>query len=237
MLQEGDPTMTQRKSAPFAVLWDMDGVIVDSGPYHFQAWKLTFKECGITFDETDFQRTFGRRNDSIILDMMGPGVSPEQAEAIADTKEQRYRALVKQKSINALPGALEWIRALHEQNVPQAIVSSAPPENITTILMVLEATDLFQVLISGEKVERGKPDPESFLLAAAKLGLSAKQCIVIEDAPAGIEAARRAGMRCLAVTTSHPAEHLADADRIVGSLDQLPIDIFEQLLEVTPEDP
>ena len=218
------------RPAPFAVLWDMDGVIVDSGPYHFSAWKQTLDEENVPFDETDFRRTFGRRNDSIIADMMGE-VPPERAAAIAATKETRYRALIAQKGIAALPGALTWIRRLHARGIPQAIVSSAPPENIQAILQALDVGDLFQALVSGEEVHRGKPDPESFLLAAERVGLPPRHCVVIEDAPAGIEAARRAGMRCLALTTSHPAGDLSQADQIVDSMADLPENALDHLVQ------
>lgn len=214
---------------PFAVLWDMDGVIVDSGPLHFLAWREALKQEGVRLSEEDFRRTFGQRNDTIIADLVGPDVPAERASAIGEAKERRYRALVRQKGIDALPGALGWIRRLHGRGVPQAIVSSAPLENITTILECLGATGFFQVLVSGEQVSRGKPDPESFLLAARQVGVPPERCVVVEDAPAGVEAARRAGMACLALTTSHPGTALAEADQVADGLAGLPEDTFDRL--------
>jgi HAD superfamily hydrolase (TIGR01509 family) len=122
-----------------------------------------------------------------------------------------------------------WLQRLHAQDIPQAIVSSAPRDNITVVLAALGASDLFQALISGDDVAQGKPDPASFLLAARQLGMPPTACVVIEDAPAGVEAARRAGMACLAVTTSHAREHL-DADLVVDALVDLPVDTLEQLV-------
>ncbi len=217
---------------PFAVLWDMDGVLVDSAPYHYRAWRDTLAEEGVLLDEATFFRTFGRRNDAIIADVLGP-VSPERVAALDAAKEERYRALIAREGISPQPGALEWLRRLRRRGIPQAVVSSAPRQNIALILEVLGAADLFQTIVSGEEVERGKPDPASFLLAAQRLGVPPRRCIVVEDAPAGLEAARRAGMACLALVGSHRRADLAAADRVVDSLDKLPEDLFDRLAGAT----
>jgi len=195
-------------------------------------------EEGVPFDEHTFRRTFGQRNDTIIADVMGPKVAKQRIAAIAAAKERRYRTLIAQEGIEALPGALEWIRRLHAREIPQAVVSSAPPENIHTILEALAAGAFFQKLVSGEEVRRGKPDPESFLLAAQRLGVPPARCVVVEDAPAGLEAARRAGMAGIGLTTTHPAEELAAVGagsamplRIFDSLAGLPEGVFEGLIE------
>ncbi len=232
--------MSAASEAPsFAVLWDMDGVIVDSAPYHQQAWQQIWWEQGIPFSAADFRRTFGQRNDTIIFDVLGPEVPAERMAAIAEAKEVRYRALLVEGGIEPLPGATEWLRRLHARRICQAIVSSAPPENIRAVLQALGADGLFQVTISGEQVRRGKPDPESFLLAARQLGIPPARCVVVEDAPAGLQAAQRAGMAALMVTTSHSAQELAswvnvEARRpvqIVPSLVDLPEDTFDRLIE------
>jgi beta-phosphoglucomutase len=207
----------------------MDGVLVDSASYHNQAWQATFAGEGIPFDSEDMRRTFGWRNDSIIADIAGPGLPPERVEAIATAKEQRFREIVQREGIATLPGVREWLRGLHDRGIPQAVVSSAPRENITVVLQAAGVAGFFQALISGDEVVRGKPDPQTYLLAAQRLGVPPSACVVVEDAPAGVEAARRAGMACLAVTTSHPRERLAAADRTVDSLAGLPEDTFARL--------
>ncbi len=219
----------------FALLWDMDGVIVDSGPYHLWAWQETFARRGSRFTEADFWHTFGQRNDNIITTHLGP-LSADQIQEIAEEKERRYRARIAQEGIAPLPGAVETIRRLHRRGVPQAIVSSAPPENIRVVLEALGLAGLLAVTVSGEEVRRGKPDPESFLLAARRLGRPPQRCIVVEDAPAGIEAARRAGMPCLALSTTHPPEELAAADRVLPSLENLPDNLWEDLLRQARND-
>ncbi|MGB9724171.1 MAG: HAD family hydrolase [Chloroflexia bacterium] len=218
------------EKAPFVVLWDMDGVLVDSSPYHYRAWKDTLAEEGLALDEATFRRTFGQRNDAIIADVLGPDLPRERVAAIGAAKERRYRALIAQEGLMPLPGALDWLRRLHRQGIPQAVVSSAPRENIEAVLEALGISGLFQALISGEEVEQGKPDPASFLLAAQRLGMSPKRCVVVEDAPAGVEAAHRAGMVCLAVATTHPRERLVAADEVTESLDELPEGAFERLI-------
>jgi len=219
-------------TSPFAVLWDLDGVLVDSAPYHQRAWEETFAEEGVRLDEACFRHTFGWRNDAIVAYVMGPEVSPERSAAIGEVKESRYRALVAREGISPLPGTMEWLNRLHGRGVPQAIVSSAPLSNVSAVLAALGFTHLFQAIVSAEDVRRGKPDPEVFLLAARRLGMSPQRCIVVEDAPAGVEGARRAGMRCLALGTTHPHQDLSAADLVVDSLSNLAPDAFDHLLAV-----
>lgn len=214
-----------------AVLWDMDGVLVDSAPYHFRAWRETLAVEGVELDETSFRRTFGQRNDAIVADLLGPGVSPERVRAIGAAKEERYRALVLREGIAPLPGVMTWLRRLRERGISQAVVSSAPLANITTVLAAIAAADLFQAIVCGDDVARGKPDPESFLLAARRLGVPPERCLVVEDAPAGVEAAHRAGMLCLALTTSHPREEL-QADLVLDSLAGLEETTFEVWIDL-----
>jgi beta-phosphoglucomutase family hydrolase len=213
----------------FAVLWDMDGTMIDSAPYHDRAWRATLAEAGVDFTAEDLRRTFGWRNDSIIAAIAGPDLPPERVAAIATAKEERYRELVRQEGMVLLPGVGEWLERLHARGIPQAIASSAPPENIVTVLAVIEIAGFFQAVLSGDDVAQGKPDPALFLLAASRLGRSPATCVVVEDAPAGVEAARRAGMVCLAVTNSHPRERLAAATLVVDSLAGLPEDTFARL--------
>jgi beta-phosphoglucomutase family hydrolase len=215
---------------PFAVVWDMDGVLVDSAPYHFRAWQEVFAAEGISFDQEAFRRTFGQRNDTIIADVLGPDIPPARVAAIGAAKEARYRSLIAREGISPLPGASDWIRRLHERGIPQAIASSAPRANIEAVLKALAWETFFEAIVSAEDVAQGKPDPASFLIAAQRLGMPPDRCIVIEDAPAGIEAARRAGMRCIALSTSHPPHALSGADRVIPTLEILPPDALDRLL-------
>ena len=146
-----------------AVLWDMDGTLVDSAEYHWQAWRDTMSGKGSPITYEQFRATFGQRNDSILRQWLGEKATSELIQRIGDAKEALYRQHVRQQGISPLPGALEWIHLLHGQGWRQAIASAAPRANIETILGVLHASECFETIVSAEDVHRGKPDPEVFL--------------------------------------------------------------------------
>lgn len=207
----------------------MDGVIVDSAPYHFKAWQYIFQKRGVNFTEEDFRRQFGQRNDTIIRATLGKNFMPGEVDAIANEKEENYRQRVRQ-NIKPLPGAIKLIKSLGEHGFSAAIASSAPIENIQLIMQGLGIKNCFQAIVSGREVKEGKPSPQGFLLASEKLGVEPANCIVIEDAVAGVAAAKRAGMHCIAVTSNHPKESLMEADLIVGTLEAVSVSDLEGLL-------
>lgn len=213
-----------------AVIWDMDGVIADTAPYHFKAWQEVFRKRGVTITEDDFKRNFGQRNDRITRIVLGTDISPDELESVATEKEEGFRNRAK-NHLKPLPGAVELIKSLKEYGFLQALGSSAPPENVRLITRELKIERLFQVIVSGREVKEGKPSPLGFLLAAEKLGVEPKDCIVIEDAIAGVAAARKAGMRCLAVTNTNPRTSLKGADLIVDSLKEVTPGDLESLLD------
>jgi beta-phosphoglucomutase family hydrolase len=217
-----------------AVIWDMDGVIADTAAYHLKAWQWVFQKRGIRFTEEDFRQRFGQRNDTIIRAALGEDIPQREVDAIAGEKEEDYRQRVRQK-IRPLPGAVRLIGSLKEHGFGAAIASSAPMENIQLILQGLGIADSFQAIVPGREVEEGKPSPQGFLLAARKLGVAPKDCVVIEDAPAGVTAAKRAGMHCLAVTNTHPRSHLREADLIVDTLEKISVKDLEELLSLPGE--
>jgi beta-phosphoglucomutase family hydrolase len=205
-----------------AVLWDLDGVIADTGPYHFRAWQDVFRQKGVDFTEEDFKRQFGQRNDTIIRTTLGASLTQEEVDIIANEKEQNYRRRVA-RNIRPLPGAIELIKSLRENGIKEAIASSAPMENIRLILRGLAIEDCFQAIVYGREVTEGKPSPQVFLLAARKLGIRPGNCMVIEDAVAGVAAAKKAGMKCVAVTNSHPRNSLKKADLVVDTLEKVSV--------------
>ena len=183
-----------------AVLWDMDGTLVDSANYHWQAWRDTMASEDYPITHDQFLATFGQRNDSILRQWLGAQVTSELIERVGDAKEALYRQHVRQQGIEPLPGVSQWVSRLLQQGWHQAIASAAPRKNVKTILEALHTADCFEAIVSAEDVHRGKPDPEVFLVAAAKLDVPPSQCIVVEDALHGIEAARAAGMKSIGVT-------------------------------------
>jgi beta-phosphoglucomutase len=182
---------------------------------------------GIAITHEQFLSSFGQRNDSILPRWLGPAATPGRMERIADAKEQRYRDLIRKNGIKPLPGVADWVDRLHQQGWLQAIASAAPRPNIEVVLEVLGATSRFQGIVSAEDVRKGKPDPEVYLTAASRVGAPAHRCIVVEDAVAGVEGARNAGMRSIGVGRN---SQQLPADVVVQSLDLLDADAFEALL-------
>jgi len=211
-----------------AVLWDMDGTLIDSEEFHWIAWRDTMAQEGVAITHEQFLSSFGQRNDSIIPRWLGAASSSERVERIGNAKEDLYRDLIRRNGISPLPGVASWVHRLHEQGWLQAIASAAPRCNIEVILEALAAAPCFQGIVSAEDVSRGKPDPEVYLTAALLVGASPDRCIVVEDADAGIDGARRAGMRSIGVSRNN--RHLG-ADVVVQSLDLLDSNAFETLLQ------
>jgi beta-phosphoglucomutase len=204
-----------------AVIWDLDGVIIDSAEEHRQAWQRLAREEGIQFSDADFWATFGKRNDDIIAVIWGPQ-APERVQALANRKEAYFRELIR-KTAAPLPGSIELLQGLHEAGFLQALASSAPIENIQLISEVLGLRQYFTALVSGETVAHGKPAPDIFLKAAKELGIDPGQCLVIEDAVAGVQAAHAAGMRCIAVAGNRDLPGLREAELMVKSLREVDV--------------
>ncbi len=210
-----------------AVLWDMDGTLVDSEEFHWLSWRDTMAAEGVPITRDQFVLTFGQRNDSILPHWLGADASADRIQRVGDAKEVEYRRLVRESGLAPLPGAAEWVRRLHQENWRQAVASSAPRANLDVVLEVIGLAGYFQAIVSAEDVTRGKPDPQVFLTAASRLGALPSECIVVEDAVAGVEAARRGGMRSIGVNRKGSLE----ADIAVSSLIDLAPDAFEKLLE------
>ena len=209
-----------------AVLWDLDGTLLDSEQYHWRAWQETMAAEGIALTHQQFLETFGLRNDEILPRWLGSSTSTERIGRVARAKEMLYRRLLQEGDSAGLPGATEWVRRLEREGWRQAIASSAPRENVEVALEVLKLAACFDALVSAEDVTIGKPDPQVFLTAAQRLNTEPSCCIVIEDSPLGIEAARRAGMRSIGVSRNGPLV----ADLAVSSLADLPGGAFVSLL-------
>jgi len=217
----------------YAVLWDVDGVLIDSGEQHRRAWEQLAREKHLPYNDADFWATFGMRNSDIFPRMFGISGPPERIAALADSKEAIYRVLLAKDAV-ALPGAKDLLAALHAAGYRQALGSSAPPANLEAIITLLGIAPLLDAVVSGEQVAHGKPAPDIFLAGAARLGIAPAHCLVIEDAPAGVAAAHAGGMRCLAVRRAGQpdAPGLDTADALVDSLEQANVALVDRLLGV-----
>ena len=207
----------------------MDGVIADTASYHLKAWQEVYRKRDILFTEEDFRHSFGQRNDTIIEEVMGTGVSPNEINTISSEKEVSFRESIRY-NIRPMPGVIELMETNRQDGFLMALASSAPIENIRLLIEGLGIDNYFQCVISARDVSEGKPNPQVFSLAARRLGVEPKNCIVIEDAVAGVTAAKRAGMHCLAVTNTHPRASLVEADLIVGSLTEITVNDLRRLL-------
>ena len=218
-MERPDPTSNLQPPTPIhALLWDLDGVIVDSGEYHYEAYRELLSGLGHEMSREDyFLRLFGRRNFDILRDIVGDRPQDE-IERLAGRKEDIFRRRAA-GHLRALPGAADLLRDARSAGRRQAIVSSTPRQNIAFVLGALGLAEAFAAIVGEEDVSRGKPDPEGFVVAAARLGIGPDGCVVLEDAPEGIAAGKAAGMRCIGVATTRPPERLTQADLVVDSLE------------------
>ncbi|MCS7238461.1 MAG: HAD family phosphatase [Thermoguttaceae bacterium] len=221
--------MSQPES--FGAIFDMDGVLVDSYFAHFQSWRELAAELGVDVTEADFARHFGRTSREIVEAYWGVGrFTDEEIRELDRRKEEYYRRIIAGQ-FPEMPGVRKLLRSLQEGGFRLAVGSSGPPENVALVLDRLEARDLFHAVVTGMDVTRGKPDPQVFLLAAERLGLEPKQCVVIEDAPVGIEAAHAAGMAAVGlVSTGRNRQSLSRADLVVDTLEELNAAVLRQLI-------
>jgi beta-phosphoglucomutase len=203
-----------------AVIFDVDGVLIDSYQAHFESWRALCREHGFDITEAQFAETFGRRSSDIIAMLFEGEFTSEQIAAMDDRKEALFREIVE-ADFPAMDGAVELIDDLAAAGFKLALGSSGPPDNILLVLRQLDRAMAIGAIVTGQDVTRGKPDPQVFLIAAEKLAVDPAHCIVVEDAVPGIEAAKRAGMKAVALTGTATREQLSQADRIVDSLREL----------------
>jgi len=223
--------MTKSKSNnQMGAIFDLDGVLVDTGWAHRQSWYDLAEKEGFSMTDEFFYRTFGMQNYQIIPMLLGQNASSEQVNRLSDWKEQRYREIIAEQLAPA-DGAKSLLIDLKKENFLIAVGSSAPLANLELVLERTALHDYFDAYVTGQDVTRGKPAPDTFLKAAEKLSLGANCCVVVEDAVQGIEAGKAAGMPVVAVTTTRSRADLYRADIIVDSLTQLRSRHFVDLLK------
>lgn len=212
-------------------LFDWDGVIIDSSKQHEESWEMLADELGKPMPADHFLRGFGMKNQVIIPDILGWSNDPDEIHQYSLRKEYLYREIVRERGIEPLPGVLDVLRMLSDNEVPCSVASSTHRENIETIFDVIGVRGYFQAVVTSEDVLHGKPDPEVFLKAAKKLGRDPRHCVVFEDAHVGIEAGLAAGAKVIAVATTNVLDSLGRADRAVASLKDVDWRLFCSLFE------
>ena len=205
-----------------ATIFDMDGVLVDSGAPHREAWTRTLGELGVPVPPEFWKRTIGRPSAEAVPLLLGAPVPHAEARRLARRKHEHYLTLAA-RGLPAVRGVCEFVELLRLRHVPLAVATSARRSDVDELLGRLGLTERFAAIVTAEDVARGKPDPEVYLLAARRLGAPAHACLVIEDAVVGVQAARRAGMRVFGVATTYdPAELLAaGAERVIATFEGL----------------
>ena len=223
------PMLNMMMSNRLGILFDWDGVVIDSSSQHERSWELLAVERGLNLPEGHFKEGFGKKNE-VIIPSLGWAKTPDLVRKLSYRKEQIYRELVAKEGVTILPGARDLLLALRESGIPRALGSSTPRENLDALFAATHLDAFFDAVVCGSDVEHGKPHPEVFLKGASLLDIPTERCIVIEDAFAGIEAARLAGMKVVGVATTNPAESLGMCDLVVKSLSEVTPTILGSLL-------
>ncbi len=201
------------------VIWDMDGVLIDSMEIHFKIWEQVFSEYNVGFARKDFNRHFGTTNQETIQTVLGDKLSFEESRDLAEKKQ----LLFEQQAITEaqlIPGVGKWLQFFFDRNIPQAVASSNAQRFIEAVAENKRISHFFKTLVSAEGLA-SKPDPAVFLESARLINANPDCCLVFEDAAAGVEGANRAGMKCIAITTTNSADALKKADLIIPSFSAL----------------
>ncbi len=215
--------MADRIGERYGVIFDVDGVLVDSYDAHFHSWVALAEETGChRMTEAEFRATFGRTSRETILQLWPPGeLDPLQIARLDDRKEQLFREMLR-GDFQSIPGAADLVDELKQAGFLLAAGSSGPPKNVQLVLDMLQRRDLFDVVVTGTDVTKGKPDPEVFNKCVQQLGLPSGRCAVIEDAVVGVEAANRAGCTSIAlVVPPRDVQLFTHAHHIIHALAEL----------------
>ena len=222
--------MSSITEARLGVIFDVDGVLLDSYQMHFQCWMSMAEKDGIILTEYEFRSLFGRRGREIARQIWGPEFSEQQVVSIHRQKQALYRESL-QRDLPAMDGAVQLIDGLVDAGFALAVGSSAPPANVEMTLERLDRKQVFSAIVTGSDVTQGKPDPRVFLLAAQRMGIDPSHCAVIEDAPVGIAAAVTGGMTAIALLGTAPADRFTQAHLVIDSLQQLSPKRIADLIE------
>jgi beta-phosphoglucomutase family hydrolase len=217
---------------PWAAIFDWDGVIIDSSRQHLESWERLARHEKRALIPGHFKRSFGMKNERIIPELLRWTTDPAEIKRLSWQKEEFYRDIVRESGIEALPGVRTFLERLVAAGIPRVIGSSTPRENIDLVVKLVGLSEFFTEIVAAGDVTHGKPDPQVFLLGAQRLGFPPSRSVVFEDAHVGIEAARAAGMKVIGVATTHPADSIRDADRVVHQLDELSVADVAALLAI-----
>lgn len=216
---------------PEAVIFDLDGTLIDNNPYHIEAWKIFFKKIGREFSMDDYKNNMnGRVNREIFNYIFGKELTPEEIQKHTDEKEAMYREFYA-PYVQPIAGLLPFLQQIKEEAVPMAIATSGLPINIAFMFEHITIKDYFNDVIDATLISNSKPHPEIFLKAAAAVNAEPANCIAFEDSVAGVKSAKSAGMKVIALTTTHKPEDLQLADKIIKDYTEINFADISQLLQ------
>jgi haloacid dehalogenase superfamily, subfamily IA, variant 3 with third motif having DD or ED/haloacid dehalogenase superfamily, subfamily IA, variant 1 with third motif having Dx(3-4)D or Dx(3-4)E/beta-phosphoglucomutase family hydrolase len=214
----------------FAVIFDMDGVLVENSDIHDKAWQMTCRKYGRNVSADAIKTIFGGTNKIFVSRLLGIN-DERKINAIAIEKEALYRKLYEE-TIQLPEGLLNLLKEIKRKRIPMAVATSAPTENVDFVLDRLNIRNYFDILVDETYVTKGKPDPEIYLITAEKLGLKPENCIVIEDSVFGIQSAKDAGMKVIGITTTFNEEQIKKAHLIIHSFKELDIKKIKSLINL-----
>jgi HAD superfamily hydrolase (TIGR01509 family) len=203
--------MNKNPKNEYAILWDLDGVLIDTGQTHFLAWNRILAQVGKNLTEDGFAKTYGMNNQRTLDTLFDSSLSQNEKGELSEQKEIMFRQMID--NCKVFPGVIEWLAYFRDHKYKQAVASSGPLVNIKLMMERFSIIQYFDLLQSGENM-KGKPDPLIFITTAQRLGITIRNCLVIEDSIAGVQAAKAANMHCLAVATSYTMDELSKADLV-----------------------
>ncbi|MGV8025635.1 MAG: HAD family hydrolase [Anaerolineaceae bacterium] len=222
--------MTEIFYKEYGLIWDMDGVLIDTAEAHYQAWKDTLSKYGVDFSRKYFDDTFGINDYSLIVEVIHPKPAEDMIQEISLQKEKLYRTEIR-KNLKVYSGVKEILGECQSYGFKQALDSSAPQENIDAAMEISGLRPYFDQIISTDGMP-SKEFPDAYLAAATALNLAPDHCIVMEDSILGIKGAKKAGMTCIAIASTHPQNRLQQADWIVSSIEKLNIITFQTIMGI-----
>lgn len=213
-----------------AVLFDMDGVIIDNTPLHRRVWGEFARQHGLDPSDAEIRRADGRRAVDVVRMLFGAEPSDEEVGRLAAAREVLYRQELRTAPVSAVPGVRDFLASLGAAGLPRVLATSATHDNVAVVLSRLELGAMFDAVVSAEHVRHGKPHPEVYLEAARRAKAPAEACLVVEDALPGIQSAKAAGAWCLGLSTSQSQEALqaAGADWVAPHFMALPASLQER---------
>lgn len=209
-------------TATRAIVFDLDGVLVSSVDLHWYAFRKTFEAEGLEFSREQYlQVGIGAPREQVIRRLLGE-VPADRLTFLMDEKERHVYEFLETEGLDAIPGSLEFVRRTRDRGLRTAVATASRTPR--PLLTSIGAIDLFEVIVDRSMVTYPKPHPEIYMLTAQTMKLRARECLVVEDSPVGVAAARAAGMRTIAVTTTHGREELSQATHVVDTFDQIDLD-------------